>query len=88
MCEELKKMGADIEELSDGLIIKNSKLNAANLSGHYDHRVVMALAVAGMGVDGTTTVDTAEAVSITFPNFIKLMQDLGANVQSDEDFEY
>ncbi len=88
MCEELKKMGADIEELSDGLIIKNSKLNAAHLDGHYDHRIVMALAVAGMGVDGMTTVDTAEAVSITFPNFIKLMQELGANIKSDEDFEY
>lgn len=86
MCEELTKMGANIKELPDGLIINESKLKLANLDGHYDHRIVMALAIAGMAVDGTTTVETAESVSITFPNFVELMQNLGAQINTDEGY--
>jgi len=86
MCEELTKMGANIKELPDGLIINESKLKSANLDGHYDHRIVMALTIAGMGVDGTTTVETAESVSITFPNFVALMQNLGAQINTDEGY--
>jgi 5-enolpyruvylshikimate-3-phosphate synthase len=37
--------------------------------------------VAGLIADGTTTVDTAEAVSITFPNFVELMQGIGAAIE-------
>jgi len=86
MCEELTKMGANIKELPDGLIISESKLKPAELDGHYDHRIVMALAIAGMAVDGKTTVDTVESVSITFPNFVELMQHLGAKISTEEAF--
>jgi 3-phosphoshikimate 1-carboxyvinyltransferase len=78
MRQELLEMGARIEELPDGLVIHGSELHSARVQGHSDHRVVMALAVAGLACDGTTEVDTAEAVSITFPTFVKLMQDTGA----------
>ncbi len=80
MFTELKKMGADIEELSDALIIKGSKLNSANLNGHNDHRIIMALTIAGLNVDGLTTIDTAEAVNITFPDFFKLLKKNGADI--------
>jgi len=84
MCEELKKMGADIEELPDGLVVRESKLTGAVVDGHDDHRVVMALAVAGLAAEGTTIVEKAESAAITFPNFMQLMQKLGAKIRVEE----
>ncbi|MBI4378933.1 MAG: 3-phosphoshikimate 1-carboxyvinyltransferase [Nitrospinae bacterium] len=80
MRNELSKMGGDIEELPDGLIIKKSNLKGAPVSGHGDHRVVMSLAVAGLAAKGVTEIETAEAMNITFPNFSDLMNNLGAQM--------
>ena len=77
MAKELSKMGVNIKEREDGLIIKESSLKAADICGHGDHRIVMAMSIAGMLCDGTTTIDTAEAMNITFPNFVELMQSVG-----------
>lgn len=78
MAKELQKMGADIKELPDGLIIKESALQGTALHGHHDHRVVMALSIAGMKTDRETTIDTAEAVSVTYPDYVNTMSQLGA----------
>jgi 3-phosphoshikimate 1-carboxyvinyltransferase len=78
MAEELEKMCADIKELPDGLIVRKSRLKGAHVKGHNDHRVVMALSIAAMIAEGGTTVDTAEAVSVTYPDYIETMQKLGA----------
>jgi len=80
MAEELTKMGAQVEELPDGLIVHHSKLRAAHLDGRGDHRIVMALSLAGMGLDEPCTIGTAEAIKVTFPEFVGLMQALGANL--------
>ena len=86
MYTELKKMGAKISELEDGLEIEESNLHSARLEGHHDHRVVMALALAGAMCEGTTTINTAQAMNITFPNFVELMNDAGMKMEivSDE----
>ena len=84
MREELSKMGGDIRELPDGLIIQGAPLYAATVHGHYDHRVIMALAVAGLACEGETTVYTAEALSVTFPTFVELMQSLGTQMRAEE----
>ncbi|MFH0976020.1 MAG: 3-phosphoshikimate 1-carboxyvinyltransferase [Spirochaetota bacterium] len=81
MCSELKKMGADIEELPDGLVIKKSSLKGAQVNGHNDHRVVMSLAVAGLMADGQTEIDTAESAAVTFPEFFYLMKSAGADIK-------
>ena len=76
MREELSKMGARIEELPDGLVIHGNGaagLSGANVDGRSDHRVVMALAIAGSASTGKTVIDGAEAVDVTFPNFFKLL---------------
>jgi 3-phosphoshikimate 1-carboxyvinyltransferase len=73
-------MGADIEELPDGLIIRNSKLRGAEVCGHDDHRVVMALALAGMVANGETIISTAEAADVTYPSFVKDFCSIGANI--------
>jgi 3-phosphoshikimate 1-carboxyvinyltransferase len=81
MCEELSKMGAFIEELPDGLVIKKSKLKGAVVNGHDDHRVVMALSLAGMIAEGETVIETAEAADVTYPSFVIDFRKIGANIQ-------
>ena len=78
-------MGARVEELPDGLIIRGGDLRGAEVRGHDDHRVVMALAVAGLAADGETTVDSAEAAAITFPEFPDLMRRIGARLDATGD---
>ncbi len=80
MCEQLTAMGADIEELEDGLVIRRSRLKGCRVDGCHDHRVVMALAVAGLNADGETIIDTAEAINVTFPDFVGLMSKSGADM--------
>jgi len=80
MCAELARMGARIRELEDGLVIEESDLAGTDLDGHDDHRVVMALAVAGLATRGETVIDSAEAVEVTFPTFLNCMTGLGANL--------
>ncbi|MEJ2702077.1 MAG: 3-phosphoshikimate 1-carboxyvinyltransferase [Sedimentisphaerales bacterium] len=81
MAEELKKMGVEAEEMADGLIVRHSKTRPARLHGWADHRIVMALSLAGLVMDGQTVIDTAEAIRVTFPNFVELMKGLGANME-------
>lgn len=81
MASELGKMGALVEELPDGLIIKNSSLKGTKLHGYDDHRMVMSLSIAAMVAEGTTEIDTAESIKITYPTFISDMNALGANLK-------
>lgn len=85
MCSELRKMGADIEELPDGLAIRHSRLTGTRVSGHNDHRIVMALAIAGMNSDKVTTIEGAEAMNVTFPEFMSLMKACGGKLRMIED---
>jgi 3-phosphoshikimate 1-carboxyvinyltransferase len=81
MADELKKMAIDIEELPDGLIIQGRQPKPAKLNGRSDHRTVMALSLAGLRLDGQCTIDTAEAMSVTFPDYVELMTSIGANME-------
>jgi 3-phosphoshikimate 1-carboxyvinyltransferase len=82
MAEELTKLGAKVEELPDGLVVHHSKLKPARLDSRADHRLVMALAIAAMGMAEPCTIDRAEAMSVTFPEFVSLMRSLGANMET------
>jgi len=84
MTEELSKMDANIEETDDGMIIQQSQLKGVKLGGYYDHRIVMALSLAGMIADGRTEIDTAEAIKITFPNYVDIMKNLGAKMSLED----
>ncbi len=81
MCKELRRMGANIEELSDGLIIEKSELTGCTVDSHGDHRIAMALAVAALNCRGKTVMEGAEAVSITFPQFFELLKENGAALE-------
>ena len=82
VCTELKKMGAKVEEKKDGLIINQDGswgLKAAKVNGHKDHRMGMALAIAGLRCDGETIISDAEFVEKSFESFIPEMKKAGAN---------
>jgi 3-phosphoshikimate 1-carboxyvinyltransferase len=81
MARELGKMGAKIEELKDGLIIHQSRLLGNQVHGYDDHRIVMALSIAGLAAEGLTTVDTAESAAVTYPTFVEDMKKLGARFE-------
>jgi 3-phosphoshikimate 1-carboxyvinyltransferase len=79
MTVELSKMGVDITQEPDRLLIKGTDLHGAQVHGWHDHRIVMALTVAGM-VAGDTTIDTIESVDVSFPGFFDVIQRLGGNI--------
>ena len=82
MRQELTKMGADITETDDGLIIRGQMLHGAQVDGHDDHRVVMALAVAALAAEGETVIDGSGSTSVTYPGFADDFRRLGARIAS------
>jgi 3-phosphoshikimate 1-carboxyvinyltransferase len=82
---ELKKVGADIEETADGLIIRKSKLTANKAGNSYhDHRMAMSLAVAALMTDDENVVEDTACVSKSFPGFAKAMQSIGMQIEEVE----
>lgn len=75
VAQELRKMGAQVEEHEDGFTIAGpSRLRGARVNAHNDHRLAMALAVAGLVADGETVIEGWECVADSFPNFGPLLQ--------------
>lgn len=71
---ELKKFGANITETDDGMIIQGgTPLKGCTVESHQDHRIAMAMAVAGMCASEQTEIRNAECVTISFPNFFDLL---------------
>ncbi len=86
MATELRRLGVELTEERDTLIIHGgeSRLVGTTVDGRRDHRLVMALAVAGLVAEGTTTVRGAEHVDVSFPGFFDVLADLGAEVRMEK----
>ncbi len=70
LAQELRKMGAQIEERPDGFaIVGPVRLRGARVSAHNDHRLAMSLAIAGLIAAGETIIEGWECVADSFPNF-------------------
>ncbi len=79
---ELRRLGAEIDEHSDGFTVSGpASLRGAGVDSHDDHRLGMALAVAGLVAEGTTVVDDAACMADSFPGFVETMQQLGASIE-------
>ncbi len=77
LCKNLKKMGADIEELQDGFIINGpTPLKGANIETFHDHRIAMAFTIAGLVTNGDVVLDHPECASISFPEFYDVLENL------------
>ena len=70
MAEGLQKMGATVEERHDGITLHGpATLQGATVDSRGDHRIAMALAVAGLTASGPTTIEDADAVAVSYPEF-------------------
>ncbi|MCH5188531.1 MAG: 3-phosphoshikimate 1-carboxyvinyltransferase [Oscillospiraceae bacterium] len=82
IAEELGKLGADVEEGADYLIIRGGKpLHGAECSAHNDHRIAMALATISPHVEGELTIDGAESVNKSMPDFWERFKALGGRIK-------
>ena len=77
ICEGLSRLGGRVEELPDGLRIRGGHpLTGAVCRSFSDHRIAMALVVAGLAAAGETVIEDAEAINISFPAFAATMERL------------
>jgi len=83
---ELSKLGVDIYELSDGMVIRGGgkaadgerekKLTGAECASNHDHRLAMTLGIAALVAQGETVIHDAEVVAMSYPNFWQEMERL------------
>lgn len=77
---ELSRMGIDVEEGEDELVVHGGDLQGADLDGHGDHRIVMALTVAALNADGPSVIRGADCVDVSFPGFFEAVEAIGAKI--------
>jgi 3-phosphoshikimate 1-carboxyvinyltransferase len=75
MASQLSRLGAHIVERPDGLEIRGgNSLVGTDLDSFTDHRIAMSLAIAALNATGTTTIHRADAVMISYPNFVATLE--------------
>lgn len=77
MVDNLKILGADIEELEDGMIIKGkSKLNGGKITTFKDHRIAMAFSTLNLISDEKIILDNEDCINVSFPGYFDLIKSL------------
>lgn len=77
MVENLKILGANIEELEDGMIIKGkSKLNGGKINTFKDHRIAMAFSTLNLISDEKIKLDDEDCINVSFPGYFDLIKSL------------
>jgi 3-phosphoshikimate 1-carboxyvinyltransferase len=80
LAKELSKIGVGVTEKEDGLILESPKiLKSAELESSEDHRLFMALTIAGMFV-GNCIVTDPDSVDVSYPTFVEDMKKIGAKI--------
>jgi 3-phosphoshikimate 1-carboxyvinyltransferase len=76
LAEGLSALGAGVRELPDGLVVEGGRsLAGAAVRSHGDHRIAMALAIAGLVADGETEIEGASCVAVSFPSFFDVLRE-------------
>ena len=76
---ELSKFGVTVEELDDGLrILGPAKLKGARINSFGDHRIAMAMAIAGLIADGETVIENTDCIETSFPGFERSLKKVAA----------
>src|SRR5439155_21131462 len=70
LVRELGALGADVVETEDGLVVRPEPLHGGTFATYDDHRIAMAAAVVGLGVDGVLVEDIATTRK-TVPDFVE-----------------
>jgi 3-phosphoshikimate 1-carboxyvinyltransferase len=77
VAENLRRMGAQIEERPDGLRVGGrsaGRLHGAEIDPRGDHRIAMAFAIAALGSTGATTIRDADCAAVSFPDFFDCLE--------------
>lgn len=83
--DEFGKMGVSIELEGDRMLVKGGEgVRGAQVHSRHDHRIAMACAVAGLGAEGDTVIEEAQAINKSYPDFYEHIQKLGASVRIQE----
>ena len=78
--EEFGKMNVKIDLIDDVMIIRGgSVVNGAHVHSRHDHRIAMACAVAALSAAGETTLEEAQAVKKSYPDFYNDLEEIGAS---------
>jgi 3-phosphoshikimate 1-carboxyvinyltransferase len=81
----LKANGVDCEEGKDWLVVRGAPggkgIGGGEVQTHLDHRIAMSFLVMGLGSDKAVTVDDANMIATSFPEFMGLMEQLGARIE-------
>ena len=80
--EGLEKMGVKVAEEENRMTITGSSLKSAVVDSHDDHRIAMAFSILGTRA-GNTTINGAECVSKTFPEFWDILKSIGGRLKID-----
>ena len=79
LAENLRRMGAKVEELPDGLRVEGrsaGRLHGAEIEPQGDHRMAMAFAIAALGAEGETVIRDAECAAVSYPEFFSTLERL------------
>ena len=78
LCSELKKLGVELEEFQDGFAITGGTIKGGECEAHGDHRLAMSLTLAGLQSPAPVSVQNAEILNESFPEFAANLVALGA----------
>ena len=81
MADGMRRLGIRVEESEDGAVIHGGQFTGGEVERYHDHRVAMALAMAGTIADNPVIVRNVDNVDTSFPGFAHMVKGLGANVQ-------
>jgi 3-phosphoshikimate 1-carboxyvinyltransferase len=83
LCRELSALGVSVTEHPDGMTIAGgAPIHGGQVDPHGDHRLAMSLAVAGLVAETPLTIDAAEIMAESYPNFPAVLVSLGARLEA------
>ena len=82
MVEGLRDLGIEVEEHKDGMVVTGGQIQGGEVQSHHDHRIAMSFAIAGAISSETISVQGAEAVATSFPNFVELANKVGMQIDA------
>ena len=80
MAQGLKRLGIELRETPDGIVIQGGQLQGGEIDSRGDHRIAMAFAVAALRASGAITVRDAKNVDTSFPGFARLASRAGLSI--------
>ncbi len=76
MAEELRKLGARVDELADGLVVHPSELAGGTVESHGDHRIAMAASILALSANSPVKINNTACIATSYPKFLSHLQSL------------